>query len=225
MLSLWPMIMSCFLLGVGSTLHPCPLSTNVAVIALMSSWAQSRTRRRYILTVFILSYVCTFMILALLIAASIFANVEVAQFMNRIMSPLLGPMLIIAGMFHCRLLAIHWSFFDRRWKSFQEQGASYGSVIALAIFLALAFCPATAALFFGILMPLVIQSESVILLPAAYALGAALPLLLISVLLARSLRRITKKDTGHWSEHLATAIGVLLILIGLYVSWNDIFAY
>ncbi|NRA36634.1 MAG: hypothetical protein HRU15_00700 [Planctomycetes bacterium] len=217
--------MSSFLLGVVSSLHPCPLSTNIAVISLISSWSQNTLRRRTMLLLFVLSYVMTYVLLAVIICSSIFAVVDVAQFMDRIMSRLLGPILIIVGMFHCRLLCIHWSLFERYWQRFREQDASYASACFMAILLALAFCPATGALFFGILIPLIIHSGQVLSLPLVYGVGACLPLLCIAAAIAGSMRKVGSAQQTHngYAEKFSLIAGIIIIITGLYVSLNDIF--
>ena len=48
--------------------------------------------------------------------------------------------------------------------------------MALGVLFALSFCPVSAALFFGSVLPLAVKFESSIWLPFCYGLGTALPL-------------------------------------------------
>jgi cytochrome c biogenesis protein CcdA len=62
--------------------------------------------------------------------------------------------------------------------------AGIWGALPLGVVLALAFCPVSAALFFGSLIPLAIQNASPILLPAVYGIGTALPVVVFAVLIA-----------------------------------------
>lgn len=55
---------------------------------------------------------------------------------------------------------------------------------ALGILFALSFCPVSAGLFFGGLIPLAISAHSRVVLPAVYGVGTGLPVVLFAVLIA-----------------------------------------
>ncbi|MDP2755949.1 MAG: hypothetical protein Q8P40_16425 [Nitrospirota bacterium] len=55
---------------------------------------------------------------------------------------------------------------------------------------ALAFCPYSGVLFFGVLIPLVLKSTESLLLPPLFALGTGLPVILFSFLIAFSIQKL-----------------------------------
>ncbi len=54
----------------------------------------------------------------------------------------------------------------------------------LGLLFALSFCPVSAALFFGSLIPLSIKHNSSVLFPSVYGLGTALPVIAAAIVLA-----------------------------------------
>ncbi|MCC6405635.1 MAG: sulfite exporter TauE/SafE family protein, partial [Planctomycetes bacterium] len=84
---------------------------------------------------------------------------------------------------------------------------------------ALAFCPVSAALFFGSLLPLAVQAESVWLLPTLFGVGSAAPVFAFAIatalgrdVAARLFVRI--KDADRW---ILPASGWLLLGVGVYL--------
>ena len=67
-------------------------------------------------------------------------------------------------------------------KKLVEKG-TFGS-LPLGILFALAFCPVSAALFFGGLIPIAVKAHSGIGLPLIYGIGTGLPVLLFAFLVA-----------------------------------------
>jgi len=91
---------------------------------------------------------------------------------------------------------------------------------------ALSFCPTSAALFFGSLIPLAIESKSVVVLPALYGLGTALPVFAFAVLIAlgaKSVAAVFKRLIALelWARRIT---GAVFIVIGLYFCWTYLFA-
>ena len=60
----------------------------------------------------------------------------------------------------------------------------------LGMLFALAFCPYSGVLFFGVLIPLVLQSTEGLLLAPIFALGTGLPVILFSFLIAFAVQKL-----------------------------------
>jgi len=89
----------------------------------------------------------------------------------------------------------------------------------LGFLFALAFCPVSAALFFGSLLPLAVKQESTWLLPALFGVGSALPVLVFGILLTVA-RQTANKAFGRLQQcdkWLLPATGWLLVAVGLYL--------
>jgi cytochrome c-type biogenesis protein len=90
----------------------------------------------------------------------------------------------------------------------------------LGFIFALAFCPISAALFFGSLIPLAINSKSGIILPFIYGIGTGLPVLVFAVAIALGVTSLS-----HWFHrvtkleyYIRRITGVIFILVGLYYT-------
>jgi cytochrome c biogenesis protein CcdA len=99
-----------------------------------------------------------------------------------------------------------------------ESGAP--GAFLLGFIFALAFCPISAALFFGSLIPLALNSKAGTLLPFIYGIGTGLPVLLSAVVIALGVTSLS-----HWFHritkleyYIRRITGVIFILIGLYYT-------
>jgi cytochrome c biogenesis protein CcdA len=108
-------------------------------------------------------------------------------------------------------------------KKLAEKG-TFGS-LPLGILFALAFCPVSAALFFGGLIPIAVKAQSGIWLPLVYGIGTAFPVMVFVTLIATGVRYI-----GNVYQRVTTMefytkklTGVIFILIGIYYILAYIF--
>jgi len=88
----------------------------------------------------------------------------------------------------------------------------------LGLVFALAFCPVSAGLFFGGLVPLALERSSPLLLPLVYGIGTALPVIVFAALLAmgagwlgRALDRVQAFEV--WARRVTAAV---FIGVGVY---------
>jgi cytochrome c-type biogenesis protein len=95
----------------------------------------------------------------------------------------------------------------------------------LGILFALSFCPTSAALFFGSLLPLAVDTGSGLLLPALYGLGTALPVVFFAFVIASGANRLGKAfekvtQLELWARRVT---GGLFIGIGIWFTLRHIF--
>ena len=100
----------------------------------------------------------------------------------------------------------------------------WGSVL-LGIVFALSFCPVSAALFFGSLIPLATANGSSVLLPSLYGLGTATPVVGFAIVIAVGARSLGKAYSGvalveRWARRLT---GVIFIGVGVYLTLVYVF--
>ena len=98
--------------------------------------------------------------------------------------------------------------------------ASFSSaprMFSLGMALALSFCPATAGLFFGVLIPLATTSGQPVLYAFAYAVGYGLPLLTVAVCLAAGARFDPMRRFASAGSALS---GWALIALGAWLTWS-----
>jgi hypothetical protein len=169
-------------------------------------------------------------------------NVPVAsQFLQRHMTKFLGIVLILVGMVLTGLLNPRFRVAWRRclppWvtgealTSGQTTPPRHASPKAgmigaamLGMLLFLSFCPTTAWMFFGGLLPTAIEEHSPLLLPSLYALGAALPVMILGSLLAGG-TQLAGKVSGSLQaaeKYTRLATGTLFIAVGIWFCLRNI---
>ena len=89
----------------------------------------------------------------------------------------------------------------------------------LGIVFALAFCPVSAGLFFGGLIPLAVKSNSPVLMPALYGIGTALPVIGFALLLAFAAHLIGAafKKLSVIEIWVRRITAIIMILVGVYL--------
>lgn len=214
-------VASALWLGILTSISPCPLATNIAAISFIGR--QVGSPRRVFLSGFLyaLGRTIAYLVLGVLLVASVLSVPELSMFLQRYMNKLLGPLLIIVAMFLLELVSI----------SLPGTGVSEGmqkrldalglwGALPLGMLFALTFCPVSAALYFGSLIPLSVKARSSVLLPSIYGAGTALPALVFAVLVALGARTVGKAfkaltKVEWWARRIT---GALFLCIGIYYS-------
>jgi cytochrome c biogenesis protein CcdA len=135
---------------------------------------------------------------------------------------LLGPFLIILGVIMLDVIKIHLWKGSKRLDSFKESLSKkgyLGSFLLGAIF-ALAFCPFSAVLFFGMLIPLAMTAHDALIIPSVFAFATGLPVIILSIILALSLHRLAKvmkkiQTIEKWTRKIVAAV---FIIVGVYYT-------
>jgi cytochrome c-type biogenesis protein len=226
--------MSEFLIGIGTALwlgiltsiSPCPLATNIAAVSYVGKRVDSP--RSVLMTglLYTLGRAVTYVIIGVLLTATILSAPQLSHVLQKYMIKILGPLLILVGMVLLGLVGsgLTGSSTGEGVRIRAERMGLWGAGF-LGIVFALSFCPVSAALFFGSLLPLAVKYHSAVLLPLLYGIGTAVPVVLFSVLLAsgartigRAFDRITRFEL--WARRIT---GAIFICIGIYFSLEYIF--
>ncbi len=221
-------IFSALWLGILTSISPCPLATNIAAVSFLARDLGSS--KRVLLSGFLYSLgrMIIYVAIAVLAVASLLSLPEVSFYLEMHMNKIIGPLLIIVGIILLDVLPISFStsFVSG---SVQDKAGKWGLWGAgiLGIVFALTFCPLSAALFFGSLIPLAIESKSSVLLPSVYGVGTALPVVAFSVLIAfgvKSLGRIFDRLTQveKWARKLTA---IIFIGAGLYLLMKSLVGF
>jgi len=211
---------SCFLLGVMTSIHPCPLAANIAAISLLSGWSKKTREFAFIAFLFIGGYLGAFLFISFLLSAGALSIPSLSYHLQKTISVLLGPALILAGMVLAGLIGLDQFYKVPMMGWLQTKNRSGLQAFSMGVLIALSFCPATAAIFFGLLIPLAIQWEQTALFPMAYALGIALPLIAVSILINRG--SIMSLDE-NLQRKVPVYAGWVMILVGIYITIERIY--
>lgn len=206
-------------LGVLTSISPCPLTTNVVAISYI---ARGLERPRNVLLTGLLytaGRMITYLALSAILVASLLSLPEVAYWLQTRMNQFLGPILIVAGLLMLGAIPLRLpstGVSDRLRAKAETWGA--GGALALGVLFALSFCPVSAAIFFGSLIPLAVQANSTLALPSVYGIGTALPVFVFAILIATGARAVgqTFQRLTQWEVWARRATAAAFLVIGVY---------
>jgi len=150
---------------------------------------------------------------------SLLSVVEVSSFLQGPLPRLLGPILILAGILMLAAPRLGFGGSSLGESLHRRAGRwGLGGAFVLGAVFALSFCPLSAALFFGSLIPLATQQQSPVALPALYGLGTGIPVLVFAGLLAFGAGWLSKAFDRlgvieRWARRLT---GAVFIAVGVY---------
>ncbi len=217
--------LSALWLGILTSISPCPLASNIAAVSYVGR--SVGTPHRVILAgvAYSLGRALTYVLVAAVVVTSLLSIPSVSFFLQRRMNQVLGPVLIVAGLLMLGWLRLPW-FRGRAVGALERQlaGAGVPGAAGLGVIFALSFCPVSAGLFFGGLLPLATGSGSRFVLPAIYGLGTGLPVVAFAVLLALGVGGIGRAFHALARfERVATRVtGGVFVLAGLYLVLTHI---
>jgi len=210
-------------LGILTSISPCPLATNVAAISFLAKKINHPKAVLLAGSAYTLGRMAAYTILGAVIITSIAGVPSVANFLQKYMNRILGPLLFVVGLFLLGAIRFNvpgFSLSKEKQESLASSGAK-GAFLLGAIF-ALSFCPLSAALFFGSLIPLALSSKAGIVLPFFFGIGTGLPVMLFAIGIALGVL-----SASHWFHKIATVekytrkiTGIIFVLVGLYFIWN-----
>ncbi len=212
-------ILSAFVLGLMTAISPCPLATNITATAFISKNISSKKKVFLSGIMYSLGRAFSYTLIGLILyfGASKF---HIAKFFQQNGEKYLGPLLIVIGLIMLNVVKLNFfgksNFTEKLSNKFSDKGV-LGSFVIGAIF-ALAFCPYSGALYFGMLIPMTISSVEGLYLPIVFAIGTGLPVLLFTYLLAFATGSIGLfynkiKTIERWMRIIT---GVVFILTGMY---------
>jgi len=211
-------ILTAFILGLMTAISPCPLATNITAIGFISKDIVSKRKVFINGLVYTLGRAITYTAIGLLFffGASQF---EFSGFIQEWGERLLGPLLIIIGLFMLGILKLKIPGIDSLSEKMEnKKNSGFWGVLLLGIVFALAFCPYSGVLYFGMLIPMTISSASGLYLPLFFAIATGIPVIIFAWLLAFSLGSIGKvynkiKTFEFWFRRI---VAVLFIIVGVY---------
>lgn len=206
-------------LGILTSISPCPLAANVAAISFL---AKKITHPFLVLLsgiAYTVGRMAAYAILGFILINSILGIPEVAQFLQKYMAKALGPILIITGLILLDVIKMNFPglSLSRKYHNKLVEAGAPGAFLLGAIF-ALAFCPVSAALFFGSLIPLALQSKSGVTLPIIYGIGTGLPVLVFAIAIAMGVSSLSRwfNNLTKLEYYMRKATGIIFVLVGIY---------
>ena len=212
-------ILVAFALGLLTAIAPCPLATNITATAFIAKTINAKKKVIFSGILYTLGRLVSYTTLAAIVyfGASKF---HLAKFFQGNGEKYIGFLMIFIGLLMLNVIKLNIfkgvSVSEKLTEKFKTKGL-LGSFV-LGVLFALAFCPYSGALYFGVLLPMTIASPETLLLPISFSIGTGVPVIFFAFIIAFSLEKlgiyfnaITKFE--KWMRIFA---GLIFILTGLY---------
>ncbi len=212
-------LLTAFLLGILTSISPCPLATNIVAVGFLSKDIKTTKNTLLKALFYIIGRGISYALLACLIYLGL-SSFTVSGIFQGWGEKLLAPILIIMGLFILGVFKINFHLKNNKWEKFKywlsEKG--YLGSLGVGMIFALAFCPYSGVIFFGMLMPLILKSTGSVFLAPVFALGTGLPVAIFAVLMVLSLQKMSKvyhftKKIEKWIRYI---VAFLFIGVGFY---------
>lgn len=213
-------LLAAFLLGLLTAISPCPLATNIAAVAYIARDIEDHKRTVLSGALYTAGRAATYIILGLVLVYLGASVVNISGFLRNSAVYYLGPLLILVSL--VMLDVINLSFLKGGYAArLGERIAGEGALGAflLGVVFALSFCPYSAVLFFGMLIPLAIGTPAGgLYMPALYAVGTGLPVFVVALLIAFG----AGAWAGHvnkvqkWERYIRKGAGLVFLGVGIY---------
>jgi cytochrome c-type biogenesis protein len=218
-------VLTALLLGLITAVAPCPMATNITAVAYITRNVKDRKYAVITGSLYTLGRMVSYSLLGILIIAAGLEIPWVSATVQSVGEKVLGPLLIVVGLLMLFIDRLSFGSGGEKLTSLGSRVAGWGMIggFLLGVIFALAFCPYSAVLFFGALIPVAMKSSGGIALPAVYAVGTGLPVLVFGTLLSAGVAGV-----ANWLNAITRAermirivVSVIFIAVGIYylVLW------
>lgn len=212
-------------LGVLTSISPCPLATNIAAISYIGGRVEST--RRVILAglLYTLGRMTAYLGLALVLVNTVLSVPQVSMFLQKYMHLFVGPVLVLVAMLLLGLIEVNvggGGVSDGLKKRVDRLGV-WGALV-LGVVFALAFCPTSAAMFFGSVMAS-LGADSTVVVPMLYGIGTAVPVIVFALLVALASQKLGQafgivSKVERWARKGTAAV---MLVVGVYMTIRYVF--
>ncbi len=210
-------LLSALLLGLLTAIAPCPMTINITAIGFIGKDLGNRKRVFGNGLFYVLGNIFSYSILGIILYLGA-DKFKIASLFQQYAEKIVGPLLLVTGILMLGVVRINFPAFKRLTERFRNRKQfRYRDSFLLGAVLALAFCPYSGVLYFGMLIPLTISSSAPYL-PLVFSLGAGLPVVLFAWILAFTIAGIGKmvhhiREFEYW---FSKAVALLFVSVGTY---------
>jgi sulfite exporter TauE/SafE len=211
-------VLAALILGLMTAISPCPLATNITAIGFISKDIENRNRVFYNGLVYTLGRTLSYTVLAIVLFYGA-DQFRISGLFQQYGEKFIGPLMIMIGLLMLDVFTLRIPGFNALTEKFSKKGTSnYWDVLLLGIVFALAFCPYSGVLYFGMLIPMTISSGNAIILPVAFALATGIPVIVFAWLIAFALSNlgVFYNSVKVFEKWFRRAVAVLFIAFGIY---------
>lgn len=205
-------------LGILTSISPCPLATNIAAISYVGRRVEKTRQVLFAGLLYTIGRMFAYIAVSVIVTRSLQMIPGVSMFLQKYISLAIGPLLIIVGLLLLDLFTFSvggglGNNLQRRVDNMGIWGAGF-----LGIVFALAFCPVSAGLFFGALIPIAVKSNAVVI-SSLFGIGTAVPVIAFAFILAFAAHYIGTafNKLTVIEKWVRKATAVIMIVTGIYL--------
>jgi cytochrome c biogenesis protein CcdA len=221
-------VLTAFLLGLLTAISPCPLATNITAVGYIGRNLDSRKQIFWNGILYTVGRIIAYSALGAVLIFALKKGEDIFSIqkgVSRWGEWIMPPILILVGLYMLfgSKLNLPKFGFSGNVDSNKVKGA-WGSLL-LGMLFAMAFCPTSGVLYFGMLIPMSVQATAGYLLPVAFALATGLPVIIVAWLLAFSVSEVGQfyNKMKAFQKWFNLVVAILFILVGLYSAYNAYF--
>jgi cytochrome c-type biogenesis protein len=214
-------VLTALLLGLVTAIAPCPMATNITAVAYITRNVTDRKSAVITGSLYTLGRMFSYTLLGILIIVAGLEIPWVSATVQSVGEKVLGPLLIVVGLLMLFIDRLAFGTGSGKLASLGSRVANWGMIggFLLGVIFALAFCPYSAVLFFGALIPVALKSSGGVALPAVYAVGTGLPVLVFGTLLSAGAAGVASWLNAITRVERIIRIIVSLIFIGVGIYY------
>jgi cytochrome c biogenesis protein CcdA len=213
-------ILAAFFIGLMTAISPCPLATNITAIAYASKRIDNSKHTIIVGFLYTLGRMLTYVLIASAIVWFGLNTQSIALTLQKYGDKILGPLLLIVGIIMLDVIKINFLKTSDKLNKLKEKLASKGFLgsFLLGVIFALAFCPFSAVLFFGMLIPIALKAGDGLIIPSVFAFATGLPVIIFSFILVYSVSKLGKimNKIGTFEKWMRKIVSIIFIIAGLY---------
>ena len=212
-------LLAAFALGLLTAVSPCPLATNITATAYIAKTINSKSKVIFSGLLYTFGRMFSYTTIGALIYFGL-STFQLAKIFQGNGEKFIGLVMIIIGLILLDVSKLNFlsngNITDKLSEKFKEKGL-LGAFLLGALF-ALAFCPYSGALFFGMLIPMTLASEAGLAIPIVFSLGTGLPVLIFAFVIAFSIEKLGKyfKAITKIEKVMRVVAGLTFVITGLY---------
>jgi len=213
-------ILAAFFIGLMTAISPCPLASNITAIAYASKKIDNSKHTIIVGFLYTLGRMLTYVLIASAIVWFGLNTQSIALFLQKYGDKLLGPILLTAGIVMLDIIKFKFLKSNNSLNNLKEKLAKKGFLgsFLLGVIFALAFCPFSAILFFGMLIPIALKAGDGLIIPSVFAFATGLPVIIFSFILVYSVSKLgtIMNKIGSFEKWTRKIVAVIFIIAGFY---------
>jgi len=215
-------LIAAFFIGLMTAISPCPLATNITAIAFISKKIGDGKKTLITGLVYTLGRMFTYVLIASLIIY-IGVNVQsISLFLQKYGERIIGPLLIFIGLVMLNIIKLPSLKSGERINRLKEKLSEKGYLgsFLLGVLFALAFCPFSAVLFFGMLIPLALKYSDAFLIPSVFSIATGLPVIIFAFILTFSVSKLgaVMGKVQTFEKYMRYAMAFIFLVVGVYYT-------